>query len=72
MAFPFSLPSLSLGLSTSTTSGTDQRGAGFEVGGGGWTVNMGGSGTSLQGASTSSTSMLLIGLAVLAYLALRK
>lgn len=32
---------------------------------------MGGSGTALQGASTT-TPMMLIGLAVLAYLALRK
>lgn len=68
MAFP--LPPLHLS-SGPTTSGADLRGAGFEVGGGGWTVNMGGSGTALQGASTSSP-LMLAGLAVLAYLAFRK
>lgn len=63
------LPPLSL--SSSASSGMDQRGASFGASNGDFVVNMGGSGTSLQGAS-SGMNWWLIAAGAAAWYFLRK
>ncbi|CAN7402158.1 hypothetical protein LJR129_002486 [Acidovorax sp. LjRoot129] len=70
LGFGMGLPPLQL--SSSASSGMDQRGAHFGASNGDFIVNMGGSGTSLQGASGGGINWWLIAAGVAAWYFLKK